>query len=270
MRARLANLTGTASARRAVGAGALLAALLVAPAHAERLDDVRAGLAELKATQAVSGTLELTYAREDHTDAVGSVPTVVLAVPVHADRDGVSLRWTPELLTRLAKERADPNPDRRGAVVESSRELGAERLAGDLDMAPTLLRWLKDAKLTRESTVELDGHPARLLEIALVVPLSKKDKKYVNQIDAVLKLWLDAEGQPLAADRTVTLKGRALLVIGFEQTETHHYRFRRIGDRLLAAEHGEELSGSGGGESATTRSSSRLTVDESAAAGCSR
>ncbi len=248
----------------------MLTAAGVAPAHAERLDELRAGLAELKATQAVTGTLELSYERQDHTDAAGSVPKVMLGVPVHADRDGVSVRWTPELLARLGKERADPDPDHRGAVVEGSRELGAERLAGDLDMAPILLRWLKNAKLTRESEVEFDSHPARLLEIALTVPLSKKDKKYVNQIDAVLKLWLDAEGQPLAADRTVALKGRALLVIGFEQNESAHYRFRRIGDRLLAVEHGEVLAGSGGGESATTRSTSRLTLDDSAAAGCGR
>jgi hypothetical protein len=270
MTARTEIRTGNRIAGRIIGVGALLAAGLAAPAHAERLDELRTRLAGWKATQAVSGTLELTYSRQDHADAAGSVPAVTLGVPVHADRDGVSLRWTPELLARLQKERAEPDPNHRGPVGEGSRELGAERLASDLDMAPVLARWLKDAKLTAEREVDLDGHPARLLEIGLVVPLSTKDKKYVNQVDATLKLWLGPDGEPLAADRRVALKGRALLVIGFEQTETAHYRFSRVGDRLLAVEHTEELAGSGGGESGTTRSGSRLTVDDGVAAGCGK
>lgn len=259
--------SGAGRARRIA---ALLLAVLAAPAHAERLDELRTSLAGWKGTQAVSGTLALTFSRQDHADAAGSVPAVTLDVPVHADRDGVSLRWTPELLERLRSERANPDPDHRGPVGEGSRELGAERLSGDLDMAPVLARWLKDARLSGEREVDLDGRPARLLEIALTVPLTRKDKKYVNQIDATLKLWLDAAGEPLAADRKVALKGRALLVIGFEQTESSHYRFRRVGDRLLAVEHSEELAGSGGGESGTTRSQSKLLLDESAVASCGK
>ena len=43
-----------------------------------------------------------------------------------------------------------------------------------------------------------------------------EDRKVIKELDATAKVWLGTDGLPFAAESSVRLKGRALVVIGFE------------------------------------------------------
>jgi len=106
-----------------------------------------------------------------------------------------------------------------------------------------------------------EGHPVHLLAVKLPLPLSDKDKKFVKESGMTVRLWLGPDGLPLAAETKMALKGRALLVISFETTETEEFRFAVIGHRLVVLRRAKETRSSGAGESNSRKSVATLSVD---------
>lgn len=97
------------------------------------------------------------------------------------------------------------------------------------------------------------GKPATRLQLKLTPKLSKQNQKYVKEMVATASVWVGGDGLPLAAETQVHMKGRALLVISFEQDQKESFQFARVGNRLVVTRHSQESSGSGGGESGQTK-----------------
>ena len=89
----------------------------------------------------------------------------------------------------------------------------------------------------------------RLLSFKVEPKMRARDRKYVKELEATAKIWLDSSGIPIGAEQNVKVKGKALLVISFQSEQHDEYRFARIGERLVTLSHNHQDSGSGAGES---------------------
>lgn len=141
--------------------------------------------------------------------------------------------------------------------------LSPAQLFSYLNIAGELTKVLSQAELTGEKAEVWKGQPARRISLKLTPPLSEKDRKYIKELTAQATVWLDQDGWPLAAERQLHVKGRALLVISFEQNETESFEFARVAGRLVAVRHEKSSQGSGGGESGGEKILATLAVSES-------
>jgi len=160
------------------------------------------------------------------------------------------------------QERDNQGPGKKHSVQHALSALGVTKVNDYLDAGPTLIRTLEHADLLSETAEDWQGKPARVLAYKLNPQLSEKDRKYIKQLDATARIWVGADGTPLAAERQVHVKGRALIVISFESLEKEEYRFAKSGNRLVVVRHVHEQSGSGGGESNQEKTTTELTINE--------
>jgi hypothetical protein len=81
----------------------------------------------------------------------------------------------------------------------------------------------------------------------------------VKEIIANARLWVGAEGVPLAYRSDVTYKGSRFL-IRFQGMQTEEIHFQRSGNRLVAVWANNEERQTGLGQSLDTRRSYRITL----------
>ena len=87
-----------------------------------------------------------------------------------------------------------------------------------------------------------------------VADVDDEDRKALKKYEDVVTLRLDADGVPIALDRSLDMKFSKLL-ISFTVSVRQSRRFTRVAGRLLTASASEESHGSGLGQSggSTTR-----------------
>jgi hypothetical protein len=229
---------------------------------ADPLGEVRSELAQLTARTPVAARFTVRYENvsgegKEALRVKGEVGGEVADGPA-----GLELRWGAALLQQAREEErrhaADPEvttPTRDGLV-----QVHAMELASGVDAAATLRGQLAGATLVEEREDQLDGVPARLLVVKIVPALSARDRRYLKKLEAVGRLWLGADGVPLAAEADVHGTGRIFLVISFETSIRQAWRFARVGDRLVAVRHEEERRWEGAGDRGERRSTTVLDL----------
>ncbi|HUO84108.1 MAG TPA: hypothetical protein VM534_03250 [Thermoanaerobaculia bacterium] len=226
--------------------------MLAGAAHADRLAEVRATLSRAGDEETLRARIEQTVILERNDDAPERGATAFTA---ELGADGLIVRY-PEAEMRKA-EAESSSPDDGRPVTRALESIQPTEIASLLDFAPALLRTLDGARLTRESRTLWQGKQAHLLELVLDVKLSGREARHVRETQATMKLWLDASGNPIAAETRSTIKGRFFLV-GFELTENATRELVWHGNRLLVTREDARRSGSGLGESSATRTTTRV------------
>lgn len=180
---------------------------------------------------------------------------------VEEGAQGLKLFWSRDLLQRALQEGRAKNadPEKTTPIKQAMASLDALTLQEYFNASEQILQDLDQAVLVEDRADTLDGKPARLLAFKLNPKLGAREKKYIKEMDATARIWLDPGGMPLGAEEQVKLKGKAMVVISFQQEQRDEYRFARFGDRLVTVSHTRESSGSGGGESGASRQVTRLS-----------
>lgn len=179
------------------------------------------------------------------------------------DADGLRISWArPQLDAARAEERRRAaDADAPAPTREAMAALPSNELAAYLDAASLLRLQLEGARVLQDRADTLDGAPARLLVLRVDPPLGPRERRYVKQLDATAWLWLGEDGIPRAAERRVSVSGRALLVVTFEQQHRDVYRFELHGDRLVTVRHESERQGSSAGDPHARASLTTLAVE---------
>jgi hypothetical protein len=238
----------------------LLSVLLLSSAvHADSLQELRTRLEALPAATPVRAQVEITSRATRGDDEPAPPPATVRVEAIAAD-GSLRLDWPPELLREARRERLDENPDAERPVGRALSQVSPIDIDAYLDAAPTLLATLAEATVEAESTVDWEGQEATLLDLRLEPKLSERDRKYIKQAEGSARLWIGADGLPLAAERSYRVAGRAMLVISFESNQEERYTFGRHGDRLVVLTHRGETASSGAGEEGTQVVETRLTL----------
>lgn len=209
------------------------AAAPAATVPTDPLSRLTAALARFPATTPVRARLDhrVRFTQGDDDPAPwGSVVASAASGP-----DGMRLGWSPAVLAQAeTEERARrQNPEAPTPTRDAIGDLRPLTVARALDAVPDLLRELGDAKVLADRMEPLDGTPTRMLELHVAPSVASRDRKYVKDIEATTRVWLGADGVPVAVDRRVLLKGRIFLFIGFEIEQREVLRLGRSGDRLV-------------------------------------
>lgn len=239
----------------------LLLLLSCTLARADALSDLKqllasASGAELVTAHVVFESVTLT------NDGSASTPQQVTLTATDGP-EGLHLRWPRELLAQAAGREHGQGGAQAAALRAAIDGLKPMDVHGYLNIARQLEEVLAYSELTEDRADTWQGRPARRLSLKLNPPLSKEDRKYIKELTAHATLWLDESGWPLAAERQLSVKGRAMLVITFEQNESESFEFVRAAGRLIASRHEKSSRGSGGGQSGGQKVSATLRVENS-------
>lgn len=229
--------------------------------RADALSDLKQTLASASGAEPVTAEVMFeSVALKD--DGSASAPQQ-LTLTATDGPDGLQLRWPRELLVQASGSEHGETGEKTAALRAAIDGLKPMDVHGYLNISGQLQEVLAYSELTEERADTWQGRPARRLSLKLDPPLSKEDRKYIKELTANATLWLDESGWPLAAERQLSVKGRALLVITFEQKESESFEFARAAGRLIAIRHEKSSRGSGGGQSGGRKISATLRVEKS-------
>lgn len=220
-----------------------------APAPPDPVAQLVGVLARLPATTPVRARVEhrVTFTQGDEEPAppAGTATAIASSGP-----EGLRITWSPSLLARAEAEERErlQNPDAFTPTRDAVSDLRTLALARALDAVPEMLRSLHEATVLEDKVEPFEGAPARVLLLQVKPAIASRDRKYVRDVEATLRIWLGPDGVPLAADRRVLLKGRIFLVITFEIEQKESLRFGRSGDRLVVLRQESDNRSSGAGE----------------------
>jgi hypothetical protein len=242
-----------------------LMALVLAAAsllRADPLSDLRQTLQGLQGRTAVKGNLVVqTWRRGGDAKAPVEVQGKAWAW-VEDDAQGMRVSWSRAMLDEAEREATAraKDPAKRSPTRAAMGEITPHGLSECVGAAKSLLVTLETAEFQGERPEPYGGQQARCLSFKVQHTMSKDEQKYVKEVAGTAKVWLGSDGTPLGAQRTLDLKGRAMLIISFEHHEREEMRFAKVSDRLVATWHQLETTDSGGGESGTSRTSFALEL----------
>ena len=219
-------------------------------AQADAVADLRAALVKLSASGPLAATVDVRST--SHGDGHDKPQQASLRIEVASDADGLHLTFPPALLQQASREAAAHARDKDlpTPVGDLLDKLTATNVQPMMDFAPTLLHMLDGATLSGQRDEVYDGRPAHLLLFKVPMPPSAGKQMTVKSYTDELKVWLGADGLPVAVDEKADVHGRKLL-ISIDFGTTSSYALRVIGTRLVAvSRHVEEshaVFGHGGG-----------------------
>lgn len=229
-----------------------LLALLLAGSllRADTLSDLKGTLLRLNGQDPVKASVDYQFWSKQGDDKNPIITEGKATTFVEDGPQSLKMSWNRALIeTAVQEAKAQAkDPEKRASTRRAIEGLKAVEVSDYLSGAEELLRTLEQGQLVEEKTETWQGKPAKLLQFKLTPKLSKQDQKYVKEFEASAKVWIGADGLPLAAETQTRMKGRALLVISFEQQRKESFQFARVGNRLVVVHHTQESSGSGGGE----------------------
>lgn len=161
-----------------------------------------------------------------------------VAVEAEEDPAGLRIAWPDRLFRDLdAEARAhDRDHGRPTPAREAVKELDPGRVRHLLDQAGTLRELVREATLLEERPDTLEGHPVRLQVYRFTPRLSWSEEYHLQHREARLRLWLDAEGLPVATESTVTYDGKTSRMFGrYLGSTAVQTRYQHVGDRILVA-----------------------------------
>lgn len=210
----------------------LLSALIVpALARADAVSDLRTTLSRLQAAQPLAATLKVSSTVKNEDDKTTHAQ---LQVNVASGEDGLSMGFAPNLLQRAAREAAvnAKNKDAPTPIEDLLGKLSPVSVQPMVDFAPVLLRQIDGARLSSQRDEDHDGKPTHLLVFDVPLPASASKRMTIKHYTGQIKVWLGADGVPLAAQNVMQVKGRKLL-ISIEFENTTDYAMEVIGTRLV-------------------------------------
>ena len=234
---------------------------LAAPLFADGLSDVRATLQKLQSDQPLRARVEVKTRRSGGESDKQKQSQGTSAVLVESGPQGLVLSWSPEQIkqSRKAAWAETANPDAPKSDLATLKALSAGEALNVLDAADPLRRGLEKAVLQEDKRDTYQGKPARLLVIKVDLGLDEEERKALKSSEAILKLWLDGDGIPLAMERDIQAKFSKFLV-GFRVHDHETREFQRAAGRLVVTRASKDSSGSGLGHSDESHTNTTVTL----------
>jgi len=240
----------------------LLACSLV---RADTLSDLKVTLSRLNGQDPLKASVEYQFWNKQGDDKKPVITEGKATTVVEDGPQGLKMSWSRGLIQAASQEAKAKSldPEKKTPTRRAIEGLKAIEVNDYLNGAEELLRTLEQSELVEEKPEAWQGKPARLLRFKVTPRMGQQERKYIKEMEATAKVWVGADGLPLAAESQVRMKGRALLVISFEQQQKEEFQFLRTGNRLVVVHHIQESSGSGGGERGQSKSVVSLSLNGS-------
>ena len=257
--------------RRPLARGALLAALLAAlfvgaalPARADGLAEARAALGRLNGRDPIRAAVEVQIFTETKEDGKPRPEQGKGTVRVEDGPEGLKVTYPNALLERAAQEsrlhRADP--ERTTPTEAVLREINGLDLAQVLSFAGPLALRIERATILEERPEALAGRPAKLVVLKVEPSIPQAERKHVKESKVTMKLWLGADGVPLAVESTMQIKV-GFLFLTFNTENRERWDLGRAGNRLVVTRRHQETAGAGLGQEFRRRVTEVVSVEGS-------
>jgi hypothetical protein len=234
---------------------------LALPIGANGLDDLRSSLQKLQGSEPVKATLDHSFWRQTMDDKKPTVSQGKVTAQLEDGPQGLKVAWGRGTLQQAAKELAaqEREPDRPAPTRIALRNVDPLEAGESLNHAEALLRDLAQAQVQEEKADAWQGKPARLLVLKLTPRIPESQRKYLKELKVEAKVWVGADGVPLAFSSSVAYKGSRMF-ISFEGGNTQERHFARVGNRLVVTRATSEDRNAGFGASSQTKKTTTVTV----------
>jgi len=237
--------------------------LLGSLAQADTLSDLKGLLPRLNGAEPIKATVDYQFWNRQGDDKKPLITEGRATTQVEDGPQGLRMTWSRNTLQAAAQEAKAKalDPEKKTPTRRAIEGLKALEVSDYLNGADELLRTLEQSQLVQERLDTWEGKPAKLLQLKVTPKLGQQERKYIKEMEATARVWVNSEGLPLAAETEIRMKGRALLVISFEQHQKEAFQFTRAGNRLVVLRHAQESSGSGGGEKGQSKTVMSLRLN---------
>ncbi len=236
---------------------AIFLILCSSAAHAQNLPSLVQSLLKMSGTTPVRATLDRQVWNKTPGQALEHGRTSVIVEMTSA---GLSVIYPTSEIRKAEAEARETDPEKPKPTTSALSSLDAVDVGAAISFSGRLLHELEGARLIKDIPTSYRGQPSRLLEMDVKVRLSKAETKHVRQATSRMKLWLGADGTPVASETTSSFKAR-FLVVTFEGKGTTTRQFARNGDRLLVMHEDSRNEGSGFGQSFNRRTVTTLRLE---------
>lgn len=176
--------------------------LICAVGRADALSDLKGVLAKLNGQEPVKATVVYQFWSQQGEEKKLLITEGRASSAVEYGPQGLRMTWSRELLQAAAQEakaKAE-DPEKKTPTRRAMEGLKALDVAEYLNGSEELLRTLDQAQVLEDRADAWQGKPARLLRLKLTPRLGQEEKKYIKELDATAKVWLGADGVPVAAE----------------------------------------------------------------------
>jgi hypothetical protein len=215
---------------------ALLAAL---PAAGDPLSDLRAVLRRYPANAPFAASASLQV--QGDSQGVAGARAGSARFEVEIGPAGLVIRVRPAALEAAESEAENKkrNPENLTPTRTAMAALTIFNVVDAVDVAAMLLNDLDGAELIQQTPSTHAGKPATLLRIKVKSTLAGTSSRFVNVPKIELRLWIESNGIPMAAERDSTYSASFLFVkAGNERRE--RWELAVFGDRLYASRNDED------------------------------
>jgi hypothetical protein len=257
-----------ALAPRSIASGSCVllsvALLLLPPAvRADPVAQLKSALQKLSGQSAIKARVSASVWSRTGEGADATTESGQASVVAELGAFGLRMTYGADLLAKMAAEEdlRERDPKVRPATSTTLAAIDQGTVQEVLHATPELTRLLRRATLKSETAEQFNGQPARKLAFELgPPPMSERERKYVNKMDATLDVWIAPDGTPLGHRMRSNVAGRAFVVISFEARSEEDVSYTVAGDRLVVARREARNSGSGAGERGESRRVVTTTV----------
>jgi hypothetical protein len=203
------------------------------------LSDLRAALQRFpaKTPLSASASLKVNDNLPELTGAEGGSTTF----DVESGPSGLIMRVPPSALDAAENEAASQkrDPEHRTPTRMAMVTLTTFDVVDAMDAASMLLTDLNGATLIAQESSNHGGKPATLLRIKVKSTLPAKSSRFVKEPQVELRVWLDANGVPIAAERQ-SVYAASFLLFKAGNIRTERWELAVSGDHLYASRNDQE------------------------------
>jgi hypothetical protein len=237
--------------------------LLSIPLRADCLTDMRAAVAQLRATKPIHASIEVQRSRKSEGRFANQQFAGSAFLEVIEDESGLHITFPRAILDRSERESREHvvDPRKQQPTRAAINDTQATDVAEAIDFAGPFLRLLETATKLRETHGEREGRPVRIVVLKLTPKLPPEATSIWNVkfTEDQMTVWIGDDNIPVAAER-VQRGSAGFMFIKGSMTNRSLWTFARYADRLVVLRDDSSYAGSGFGQRGEGRNLQVVTV----------
>ncbi|MGA8809896.1 MAG: hypothetical protein WB973_18640 [Thermoanaerobaculia bacterium] len=237
--------------------------VLTLNARADVVTDMRAAVAQLRATKPIHVSIDVQRSRKNEGRFANQQFTGNASLEVVEDDAGLHIIFPRAVLEKADRESREHTADPRKQTPTRAavNDTQATEIADAIDFAGPFLRLTDTAKKVNESRAVREGHPVRVVVLKLTPKLPPEATSIfsVKFTEDQMTVWLGDDNLPVAAERIQRGTAGFMFIKGSMMNRST-WTFAHVADRLVVLRDDSSFAGSGFGQKGEGRNVQVVTV----------
>jgi len=232
-------------------------------ARADVVADMRAAVAQLRATKPIHVSIDVQQSRKNEGRFANQQFTGNASLDVIEDDAGLHISFPRALLEKADRESREhtADPHKQTPTRAAVNDTQATDIADAVNFAPPFLRLLDTATRISEARGVRDGRPVRIIVLKITPKLPPEATSIfsVKFTEDKMTVWLGDDNIPVAAERIQRGTAGFMFIKGSMMNRSS-WTFAHVFDRLVVLRDDSAYAGSGFGQKGEGRSVHVVTV----------